>query len=70
MTKITFKQYLEMMHEAEEKYGAVFEQEISERDWNNPLIKDERNARSYFNLGQRTKRMVCVRSPQPNGTLK
>jgi len=40
MTKITFKQYLEMMHEAEEKYGAVFENEISERDWNNPLIKD------------------------------
>ena len=28
------------MHEAEEKYGAVFENEISERDWNNPLIKD------------------------------
>ena len=40
MTKITFKQYLEMMREAEDKYGAVFEQEISERDWNNPLIKD------------------------------
>ena len=30
-----------MMHEAEEKYGAVFEQEISERNWNDPLIKDE-----------------------------
>ena len=40
MTKITFKQYLEMMHEAEETYGAIYENEISERDWNNPLIKD------------------------------
>ena len=28
------------MHEAEERYGAIFESEISERDWNNPLIKD------------------------------
>ena len=36
MTKITFKQYLEMMREAEDQYGAVFEQEISERDWNDP----------------------------------
>jgi|TARA_R100000900_G_scaffold84405_3_gene66472 hypothetical protein len=40
MTKITFRKYMEMMHEAEERYGAIFESEISERDWNNPLIKD------------------------------
>ena len=32
---------MEMMHEAEEKHGALFENEISEKDWNNPLIKDE-----------------------------
>ena len=32
---------MEMMHEAEEKHGALFEKEISEKDWNNPLIKDE-----------------------------
>lgn len=41
MTKITFKKYMEMMHEAENKHGALFENEISEKDWNNPLIKDE-----------------------------
>ena len=41
MTKITFRKYMEMMHEAEEKHGALFENEISEKDWNNPLIKDE-----------------------------
>ena len=41
MSKITFKKYMEMMHEAEEKHGAIYENEISERDWNNPLIKDE-----------------------------
>jgi hypothetical protein len=41
MTRITFKKYMEMMHEAEEKHGALFENEISEKDWNNPLIKDE-----------------------------
>lgn len=35
MTKITFRQYREMEREAEDQYGAVFEQEIS------PLIKDE-----------------------------
>ena len=41
MSKITFRKYMEMMHEAEEKHGAFFENEISEKDWNNPLIKDE-----------------------------
>lgn len=41
MTRITFKKYMELMHEAEEKHGALFENEISEKDWNNPLIKDE-----------------------------
>jgi hypothetical protein len=41
MSKITFKKYMEMMHEAEETYGATYENEISEKDWNNPLIKDE-----------------------------
>ena len=41
MSKITFKKYMEMMHEAEEKHGAIYENEISEKDWNNPLIKDE-----------------------------
>ena len=41
MTKITFRKYMEMMHEAEEEHGAFFENEISEKDWNNPLIKDE-----------------------------
>ena len=41
MTRITFRKYMEMMHEAEEKHGALFENEISEKDWNNPLIKDE-----------------------------
>ena len=40
MTRITFRKYLEMMHEAEERYGAIFESEISEKDWNNPQIKD------------------------------
>jgi len=41
MSKITFRKYMEMMHEAEETYGAIYENEISEKDWNNPLIKDE-----------------------------
>lgn len=41
MSKITFKKYMEMMHEAEEKHGAIYENEISEKDWNNPRIKDE-----------------------------
>ena len=41
MTKITFRQYMEMMQEAEAKYGMVYESEVSKRDWDNPLIKDE-----------------------------
>jgi len=30
-----------MMQEAEAKYGVVYASEVSKRDWDNPLIKDE-----------------------------
>lgn len=36
MRKITFREYMEMVSEAEETYGA-----LSENDWNNPLLKEE-----------------------------